>query len=38
MLGLFLTRDMYRCARNSNWGDLLPFIQQVDDDLQTDSD
>nr|XP_046263800.1 methyltransferase-like protein 17, mitochondrial [Scatophagus argus] len=32
------SRDVYRCARNSDWGDRLPIIPQVDDDVQTDSE
>uniref|UniRef100_A0A3Q3XBU2 Ribosome assembly protein METTL17, mitochondrial n=1 Tax=Mola mola TaxID=94237 RepID=A0A3Q3XBU2_MOLML len=31
-------RDIYRCARSSNWGDQLPIIQKVDDDIETDSE
>uniref|UniRef100_A0A8C3AWM4 Methyltransferase like 17 n=1 Tax=Cyclopterus lumpus TaxID=8103 RepID=A0A8C3AWM4_CYCLU len=26
------SRDVYRCARSSDWGDQLPIIQRVDDD------
>ncbi|XP_041804706.1 methyltransferase-like protein 17, mitochondrial [Chelmon rostratus] len=32
------SRDVYRCARNSDWGDQLPIIQKDDDDVQTDSE
>lgn len=27
------SRDMYRCARSSDWGDQLPFIQHVQEDV-----
>ncbi|XP_017266365.1 methyltransferase-like protein 17, mitochondrial [Kryptolebias marmoratus] len=30
------SRDMYRCARNSDWGDKLPIIQKVEEDVQND--
>ncbi|XP_068197341.1 ribosome assembly protein METTL17, mitochondrial isoform X2 [Antennarius striatus] len=31
------SKDMYRCARSSNWGDEIPVIQKdQDDDHQTD--
>ncbi|XP_068427708.1 ribosome assembly protein METTL17, mitochondrial [Clinocottus analis] len=30
------SRDVYRCARNSDWGDQLPIIQRVDDDGDVD--
>uniref|UniRef100_A0A3P9J690 Ribosome assembly protein METTL17, mitochondrial n=1 Tax=Oryzias latipes TaxID=8090 RepID=A0A3P9J690_ORYLA len=26
------SRDVYRCARNSQWGDLLPVVQNLDED------
>ncbi|XP_076600592.1 ribosome assembly protein METTL17, mitochondrial [Chaetodon auriga] len=32
------SRDVYRCARNSDWGDQLPVIQKIEDDAQTDSE
>ncbi|XP_042354258.1 methyltransferase-like protein 17, mitochondrial [Plectropomus leopardus] len=32
------SRDVYRCARTSDWGDQLPVIQRVDDDVQSDSE
>ncbi|KAM4604774.1 ribosome assembly protein METTL17, mitochondrial isoform 1-T1 [Polymixia lowei] len=32
------SRDVYRCARNSDWGDQLPNIQQEEADVQTDSE
>lgn len=32
------SRDVYRCARSSDWGDQLPIIQRVDEDVQTDSE
>uniref|UniRef100_UPI0037E8BFD9 ribosome assembly protein METTL17, mitochondrial n=1 Tax=Semicossyphus pulcher TaxID=241346 RepID=UPI0037E8BFD9 len=33
------SRDVYRCARSSDWGDQVPVIQRVDDDdVQTDSE
>ncbi|KAL7386756.1 hypothetical protein ABVT39_012863 [Epinephelus coioides] len=32
------SRDVYRCARSSDWGDQLPLIQRVDDDIQSDSE
>ncbi|XP_035527094.1 methyltransferase-like protein 17, mitochondrial isoform X1 [Morone saxatilis] len=32
------SRDVYRCARSSNWGDQQPLIQQVQDDVQSDSE
>lgn len=36
---IFLSfRDVYRCARSSDWGDQLPIIQRVDEDVQTDSE
>ncbi|XP_070701659.1 ribosome assembly protein METTL17, mitochondrial isoform X2 [Pempheris klunzingeri] len=31
------SRDVYRCARSSDWGDQLPIVQKVDDDSQSDS-
>lgn len=34
-------RDIYRCARSSDWGDQVPIIPEVDDvddDIQTDSE
>ncbi|XP_029310030.1 LOW QUALITY PROTEIN: methyltransferase-like protein 17, mitochondrial [Cottoperca gobio] len=32
------SRDVYRCARNSDWGDQLPIIQEVVDDVASDSE
>ncbi|XP_041849109.1 methyltransferase-like protein 17, mitochondrial [Melanotaenia boesemani] len=33
------SRDVYRCARNSEWGDQLPIIQKVEEeDVQTESE
>nr|XP_019962779.1 PREDICTED: methyltransferase-like protein 17, mitochondrial [Paralichthys olivaceus] len=32
------SRDVYRCARNSDWGDQLPVIQRDEDDVQSDSE
>ncbi|CAK6973120.1 methyltransferase-like protein 17%2C mitochondrial [Scomber scombrus] len=32
------SRDVYRCARNSDWGDQLPIPQQVEEDVQSDSE
>ncbi|XP_074544399.1 ribosome assembly protein METTL17, mitochondrial [Halichoeres trimaculatus] len=33
------SRDMYRCARNSDWGDRVPIIQGgADEDIPTDSE
>ncbi|XP_053185427.1 methyltransferase-like protein 17, mitochondrial [Scomber japonicus] len=32
------SRDVYRCARNSDWGDQLPIPQQVEEDIQSDSE
>ncbi|KAM8850946.1 ribosome assembly protein METTL17, mitochondrial [Spinachia spinachia] len=33
------SRDVYRCARSSDWGDRLPKVQRVDgDDVQSDSE
>ncbi|KAK9538538.1 hypothetical protein VZT92_003701 [Zoarces viviparus] len=32
------SRDMYRCARSSDWGDQLPIVQGVDGDAQSDSE
>lgn len=32
------SRDVYRCARSSDWGDQLPIIQKVEDDVQSDSE
>ncbi len=29
-------RDMYRCARSSDWGDLLPMFHAEDDDTKND--
>lgn len=31
-------RDVYRCARNSDWGDQVPTTQRVEDELQSDSE
>ncbi|XP_071397224.1 ribosome assembly protein METTL17, mitochondrial [Centroberyx affinis] len=32
------SRDVYRCARSSDWGDQLPIIQQEEADVQSDSE
>lgn len=32
----FHGRDMYRCARSSDWGDLLPMFHAEDDDTKND--
>ncbi|TDH05657.1 hypothetical protein EPR50_G00124610 [Perca flavescens] len=32
------SRDEYRCARSSDWGDQLPMIQRVEDAVKTDSE
>uniref|UniRef100_A0A1A8HAA3 Ribosome assembly protein METTL17, mitochondrial n=1 Tax=Nothobranchius korthausae TaxID=1143690 RepID=A0A1A8HAA3_9TELE len=32
------SRDVYRCARNSDWGDQLPIIQKVEEDTDSDSE
>ncbi|TKS79450.1 Methyltransferase-like protein 17, mitochondrial [Collichthys lucidus] len=32
------SRDVYRCARSSDWGDQLPIVQKVDEDAQSDSE
>ncbi|KAM7379698.1 hypothetical protein PAMP_005232 [Pampus punctatissimus] len=32
------SRDVYRCARNSDWGDQVPIIQKVEDDTESDSE
>lgn len=32
------SRDVYRCARISDWGDQVPVIQKSDEDTQTDSE
>ncbi|KAG7220862.1 hypothetical protein INR49_031314 [Caranx melampygus] len=32
------SRDVYRCARSSDWGDQLPVIQPVQEDVQGDSE
>ncbi|XP_068998365.1 ribosome assembly protein METTL17, mitochondrial [Embiotoca jacksoni] len=32
------SRDVYRCARNSDWGDQLPIIQRGEEDVQSDSE
>ncbi|XP_040910543.1 methyltransferase-like protein 17, mitochondrial [Toxotes jaculatrix] len=32
------SRDVYRCARSSDWGDQLPIIQKVEEDVQSDSE
>uniref|UniRef100_A0A1A8QGL3 Ribosome assembly protein METTL17, mitochondrial n=1 Tax=Nothobranchius pienaari TaxID=704102 RepID=A0A1A8QGL3_9TELE len=32
------SRDVYRCARNSDWGDQLPIIQKVEEDADSDSE
>uniref|UniRef100_A0A3Q3QU69 Ribosome assembly protein METTL17, mitochondrial n=1 Tax=Monopterus albus TaxID=43700 RepID=A0A3Q3QU69_MONAL len=31
------SRDVYRCARNSDWGDQLPVIQKIEDDVHGDN-
>uniref|UniRef100_A0A673AYY2 Ribosome assembly protein METTL17, mitochondrial n=1 Tax=Sphaeramia orbicularis TaxID=375764 RepID=A0A673AYY2_9TELE len=31
-------RDVYRCARNSNWGDQVPVIQKAEEDILSDSE
>ncbi|TNM98345.1 hypothetical protein fugu_014591 [Takifugu bimaculatus] len=31
-------RDVYRCARSSDWGDRVPIIPKDDSDIQTDSE
>ncbi|XP_006792410.1 methyltransferase-like protein 17, mitochondrial [Neolamprologus brichardi] len=31
-------RDMYRCARSSDWGDQMPIIQGVEEDVNSDSE
>lgn len=33
-----LIRDVYRCARSSDWGDQLPLVQKVEEDVQSDSE
>lgn len=37
-VSLSLTRDVYRCARSSEWGDQLPIVQKVEEDVQSDSE
>ncbi|KAM9322852.1 ribosome assembly protein METTL17, mitochondrial [Pholidichthys leucotaenia] len=32
------SRDVYRCARSSDWGDQLPIIQTAEEDVHSDSD
>uniref|UniRef100_A0A665UBI4 Ribosome assembly protein METTL17, mitochondrial n=1 Tax=Echeneis naucrates TaxID=173247 RepID=A0A665UBI4_ECHNA len=32
------SRDVYRCARSSDWGDQLPVIQRLQEDAQSDSE
>ncbi|KAG7524631.1 methyltransferase 17, mitochondrial [Solea senegalensis] len=32
------SRDVYRCARSSDWGDQVPVIQKVEDDVPSDSE
>ncbi|XP_056248376.1 methyltransferase-like protein 17, mitochondrial [Seriola aureovittata] len=32
------SRDMYRCARSSDWGDRLPVTQNFQEDVQSDSE
>lgn len=32
------SRDVYRCARSSDWGDQVPIVQGVDGDAQSDSE
>ncbi|XP_028987802.1 methyltransferase-like protein 17, mitochondrial [Betta splendens] len=32
------SRDMYRCARSSDWGDQLPLVNKAEDDVQSDSE
>ncbi|XP_035026328.1 methyltransferase-like protein 17, mitochondrial [Hippoglossus stenolepis] len=32
------SRDVYRCARNSDWGDQLPVVDKVEEDDQSDSE
>ncbi|KAM6918547.1 ribosome assembly protein METTL17, mitochondrial isoform 2-T2 [Xenentodon cancila] len=31
-------RDVYRCARSSDWGDKLPMVQKADEDIHKDSE
>lgn len=37
MMGFPSTRDTYRCARSSDWGDQLPLIKEEEDDIQTET-
>ncbi|XP_040000070.1 methyltransferase-like protein 17, mitochondrial [Xiphias gladius] len=32
------SRDVYRCARSSDWGDQLPIFQNVEEDVKNDSE
>ncbi|KAF3857935.1 hypothetical protein F7725_011136 [Dissostichus mawsoni] len=32
------SRDVYRCARSSDWGDRLPMLQGDDEDAESDSE
>ncbi|XP_071347029.1 ribosome assembly protein METTL17, mitochondrial [Trachinotus anak] len=32
------SRDVYRCARSSDWGDRLPIVQTVQEDVHSDSE
>ncbi|XP_005918185.1 methyltransferase-like protein 17, mitochondrial [Haplochromis burtoni] len=32
------SRDMYRCARSSDWGDQMPIIRGVEEDVNSDSE
>lgn len=35
---IFFIRDMYRCARSSDWGDQLPILKRGEEDIQSDSE
>ncbi|XP_061587900.1 methyltransferase-like protein 17, mitochondrial [Cololabis saira] len=32
------SRDMYRCARSSDWGDQLPMVQKAEEDVDSESE
>uniref|UniRef100_A0A3P8TQW3 Ribosome assembly protein METTL17, mitochondrial n=1 Tax=Amphiprion percula TaxID=161767 RepID=A0A3P8TQW3_AMPPE len=32
------SRDVYRCARSSDWGDQMPIVKNVEEDVHSDSE
>ncbi|XP_030608212.1 methyltransferase-like protein 17, mitochondrial [Archocentrus centrarchus] len=32
------SRDVYRCARSSDWGDQMPIVQDAEEDVHSDSE